>query len=107
MKYKIGEQVIFDKDIVLESIMGKKTVYKKGTKAIVCSNKWLRLPDGTFWSDWFGKDNVVNGYATENIAREVANHLRKYFNLDEMLDDYEESVEKFIDEIDIALDDIL
>ena len=52
------------------------------------------------------EDSEVKGYDARGISEYLYTHLRNRFEIDEMLENYDDTKEKFIEEIEYALSDI-
>ena len=53
-----------------------------------------------------GEDVEVKWYDTNGLAEYLYLHLRNHFEIDEMLEGYDDTKERFIEEIKYALEDI-
>lgn len=107
MKYNIGEMLILEEDLELESCFGNKKLKKKGTKRFVSANK--KMP-GLLYLDGkiqlLPKDIEIEGYSVEGISEWLYIWLKNAFPLDEFFDDYEIGKEEFKDKIAEALEEL-
>jgi hypothetical protein len=106
MIYKIGQILTSNTDVEVEkALSGEKVVIPKGNKIIIGADKFAHhirngmiqpLPEGT----------EVKGYDAKGIAEYLYAKLSCMFAIDEMLEEYEQTEEEFINEIEYFLDDI-
>lgn len=109
MKLKIGQEVEITQDFEIEAeLSGKKVLVKKGDRGFVDSRGRIHYTSGNaIGKIQLLKDSEVKGYDTENIAEMIFNRLKRVFDIDEFLDDYDISKDDFINEVDDVLMDIL
>ena len=106
---KIGQEIIVKEDFKINTIVSDKVkTVKKGDKGYLDSKGFLHLVNGA------GKGKIVNvegievkDYDHENIANIIFGRLNNYFNLDEMLENEDIDSERFKEEIEDVLMDIL
>ena len=48
----------------------------------------------------------IHGYDASGIAEYLYTYLRNHFEIDEMLEEYEDTKERFMEEIEYALEEI-
>lgn len=53
-----------------------------------------------------GEGAEVKGYDCQGIAEYLYCYFRNYFEIDEMLEGYDDTKERFMEEIECALDEI-
>ena len=103
MKYKIGQILTSNQDTEVEkALSGEKVVIPKGNKIIIGElahhlRTGMIQPLGTA---------EVEGYDSEGLAEYLLFVLKAHFPIDEMLEDYEISERRLLDEIEYAFDDI-
>lgn len=106
---EIGQEIIVKEDFKINTTVSDKVkTVKKGDKGYLDSKGFLHLVNGA------GKGKIVNvegievkGYDHENIASMIFGRLSNYFNLDEMLENEGIDSERFKEEIEDVLSDIL
>jgi hypothetical protein len=104
-KYKKGQILVAKMDLELElSISGEKEVIKKGSKAIVGFDGDLHHYNGMIQG--FADDVKIEGYSGSGLTEYIYDRLNGIFQLDDMLEDYEITKERFCDELVYILDDI-
>lgn len=109
IKLKIGQEFVIAEDFETKTCLSKTTVIvKKGTKGIVDSRKFIRLLSREHYGKMLplGEDFTLEGYDTENIAKQIYERLKNQYNIDEFLDGYDTDPKEVIEEIDDVLDDI-
>uniref|UniRef100_A0AAU8B745 Uncharacterized protein n=1 Tax=Dulem virus 39 TaxID=3145757 RepID=A0AAU8B745_9CAUD len=106
MGYKIGQILTSNQDIEVEkALSGEKVVIPKGNKIIIgADNLAHHIRNGMIQP--LGDDAEIKGYDTEGIAEYLYTYLRCHFEIDEMLEGYDDTKERFIDKISFALDEI-
>lgn len=106
MSYKIGQILTSNQDIEVEKALSEeKVIIPKGNKIIIGADKLVHhLKNGMIQP--LAKDLQVEGYDCNGIAEYLYMHLRNHFEIDEMLDMYEDTKDRLIEEIEYALDDI-
>lgn len=106
MEYKIGQILTSNQDVEVEkALSGEKVLIPKGTKIIIgADNLAHHIKNGMMQP--LGNNIVVKGYDTEGIAEYLYTYLRCHFEIDEMLEEYDDTKERFIEEISFALDEI-
>lgn len=106
---RIGQEIIVKEDFKINTIVSDKVkTVKKGDKGYLDSKGFMHITTGN------GRGKIVNvegievkGYDYENIASMIFGRLSNYFNLDEMLENEDIESERFKDEIEDVLMDIL
>lgn len=106
MEYKIGQILTPDQDVEVEkALSGEKVVIPKGNKIIIgADNLAHHIKNGMIHP--LGDSVVVKGYDVEGIAEYLYTHLRCRFPINEMLEEYDDTKKRFIEEISFALDEI-
>lgn len=106
MEYRVGQILTSKEDVEVEKeLSGKKVVIPKGNKIIIgADNLAHHIRNGMMQP--LPKDSEVNGYDASGIAEYLYTYLRNHFEIDEMLEGYDETKERFIEEIEYALEDI-
>ena len=106
MEYKIGQILTSKTDLVVEkALTDEKITVPKGNKVIIGADK-LAHHIKTGMIQPLGDDAKVKGYDTTGIAEYLYMYLRNHFEIDEMLEGYDDTKERFVEEIEYALDDI-
>ena len=109
MKYKIGQEILIKENFEIGTIVsGNIMTVKQGDRGYVDSKGFLHLVNGE------GKGKIVNvegmevaSYHHENISKMIFARLCNYFNLDEMLENEDIDIDRFKEEIEDVLIDIL
>lgn len=106
MEYRIGQILTSNKDIEVEmELSGEKKIIPKGNKIIVGADKLAHhIVDGMIQS--FSEGTEIKDYDANGLAEYLYMYLRNHFAIDEMLDDYDDTKERFIEEIEYALEEI-
>ena len=110
MKYKIGEEIGFSKEFVIESALGgNKLTVKEGDRGFLDSRGHIHYTTGQARGKIhsLGKEIEVKGYDYESIAKMIFKRLKNQFMLEEHLEEYKISEKDFIAEIEDILSDIL
>ena len=106
MKYKIGQILKTSKDQVLYKALSEEPEeIKKGTRIIIGPDKFAHYLRGMMIQP-LGEDAVVEGYDVEGLAEFLYLWLRTHFNIDEMLESYDDTEKDFIECIAEALEEI-
>lgn len=106
MKYKIGQILISKVDTEIEyELSGETVVIPKGNRVIIGADK-LAHHFKNHVIQPLQKDAEVDGYDCKGIAEYLYMHMRNHFEIDVMLEDYDDSKERFVEELEHALDDI-
>lgn len=105
-KYKIGQYLIANQDIVIEREMsGEKVIVPKGSKVVIGADKMAHhLRDGSIQA--LAKDAVVDGYDTHGIAEWIYCYLRSQYGIDYMLEDNDCTKYDLMESIENALEEI-
>lgn len=107
MEYKIGQILTSNQDIEIEkALSGEKVIIPKGNKIIIGADK-LAHHIKTGMIQPLGEGTEVKGYDGAGIAEYLYICLRNHFEIDEMLDGYDDTKEHFIEELEYALEEIL
>ena len=106
MEYKIGQILTSNCDVEVEkALSGDKVIIPKGNKIIIGADMFAHhIRNGMIQP--LAKDAVVKGYDSEGIAEFLYTWIGKYFPLEEMLDGYDITEKEFIEEIEVALNEI-
>lgn len=106
MIYKIGQILTSKADVEVEmALSGEKKVIPKGNKIIIGADKFAHhIRNGMIQP--LGEDAEVKGYDAEGLAEYLYIWLKNHFPIDEMLENYDEEKEKFVAELECALDEI-
>lgn len=103
--YKIGQELIVSQDIEVETaLLGEKKVIKKGSKSYIRPNDQLLYSNGMI--QHIGYPHKIEGYDCRGIAKFVTNFLSRRSELPSMLEEYDETVEGFMELIEEALEEI-
>lgn len=106
MKYQIGQILTSKVDTEIEkALSGERVKIPKGNKIIIGADKFAHH-FRTGHIQPLQKDDEVDGYDCKGIAEYLYMYLRNHFEIDEMLENYEDTKERFIEELKYALDDI-
>lgn len=105
MEYKIGQILVSKEEQVLEkALSGEKEIIPKGSKVIIGADKMAHhIRTGMMQPLGEAK---LHGYDTKGIAEYLCICLKKHFEIDEMLEGYNDTEEHFIEEIECALEEI-
>lgn len=104
--YNIGEKLVFTKDTKQEKVFNKKIIVKQGTPVFVGADKTplVHYLNGDIQ---LLKDNSeIKGYSATGIAEWIYEWLSRNFPIDEMLEEYDETKEKFIENISDSLEEL-
>lgn len=106
IEYKIGQILTSKEDVEVEKALSEeKVVIPKGNKIIIgADNLAHHIKTGMIQP--LGENIEVKGYDASGIAEWIYTYLRCHLPLDEMLEDYDETKETLIEEIECALDEI-
>ena len=106
MEYKIGQILTSTEDVEVEkALSNEKVIIPKGNKVIIGADKLAHhIKNGMMQP--LAEDSEVKGYDARGISEYLYTHLRNRFEIDEMLENYDDTKEKFIEEIEYALSDI-
>lgn len=104
--YKIGQQVILEKDTPVECmITNEKQVLRAGTRGYIDSKGRLRVNSRLIVC--LQEDIQLKGYATREIARRLYQQLNSEFYLGELLEDEDIPKEEVIEVIEFTLASLL
>ena len=106
MEYRVGQILISKENVEVEkALSGDKVVTPKGNKIIIgADNLAHHIRNGMIQP--LSEDSEVKGYDASGIAEYLYIYLRNHFNIDEMLEDYDDTKERFVEEIEYALEEI-
>lgn len=106
MKYKIGQILTSKVETEIEkTLSGEKVRIPKGNKIIIGADKLAHhFKNGYIQS--LPKDDEVDGYDCSGIAEYLYTYMSNHFEIDEMLESYDDTRERFIEELEYALDEI-
>lgn len=106
---KIGQEITVKEDFKINTTISDKVItVKKDDKGFVDSQGFLHLTTGNGRGKIVKIDDIeVRGYDHENMARMIFGRLSNYFNLGEMLENEDIDSERFKEEIEYVLMDIL
>lgn len=104
--YKIGQILTSKKDVEVEMALSEeKVLIPKGNKVIIGPDKLAHhIRDGMMQP--LQKDVEVSEYDTAGLAEYLCIWLKNHFPLDEMLEDYDSSINEFKQAIEFALNEI-
>lgn len=108
MKFSIGDVFEVTEDYKAKAVLSNEGVsIPKGEKIIIGADK-LAHHIGSGMISPIGKDSIVDGYNAEGIAKYICLFLRSHlaFDLDEMLEGYDFTMNELADEIQYALEEI-
>lgn len=106
MEYKIGQILTSKKDVEVEkALSGEKVIVPKGNKIIIGADKFAHhIRNGMIQPLQEGSE--VKGYDASGIAEYLYIYLRNHFEIDDMLENYDDTKERFMEEIEYALEEI-
>lgn len=106
MEYKVGQILTSKEDVEVEkALSGEKVIIPKGNKIIIGADKLAHhIRNGILQP--LPEDSEVNGYDASGIAEYLYIYLRNHFEIDEMLEGYDDTKERFMEEIEYALEEI-
>lgn len=106
---KIGQEVLVKEDFKINTIVSDKVItVKEGDKGFLDSKGLMHVTTGKGRGKIVKIDDIkVKGYDHENIASMIFGRLSNYFNLDEILENEDIDSERFKEEIEDLLSDIL
>lgn len=106
---KIGQEVLAKEDFKINTIVSDKVItVKEGDKGFLDSKGLMHVTTGKGRGKMVKINDIkVKGYDHENIASMIFGRLSNYFNLDEILENEDIDSERFKEEIEDLLSDIL
>lgn len=106
MEYKIGQIIESKRDVEVEkALSGEKVIIPKGNKIIIGADHLAHhIKNGMIQP--LSKNTTVKGYDANGIAEYLYTYLRCHFPLDEMLEDHDNTKDRFIEEIGFGLNEI-
>lgn len=106
MKYKVGQILTSKEDVEVEkALSGEKVIIPKGNKIIIGADK-LAHHIRTGMMQPLSEEPEIQGYDASGIAEYLYIYLRNHFEIDEMLEGYDDTKERFMEEIEYALEEI-
>ena len=106
MEYKVGQILTSKEDVEVEkALSGEKVTIPKGNKIIIGADK-LAHHIRTGMMQPLPEDSEIQGYDASGIAEYLYTCLRNYFEIDDMLEGYDDTKERFMEEIEYALEEI-
>ena len=106
MKYKVGQILTSKEDVEVEkALSGEKVTIPKGNKIIIGADK-LAHHIRTGMTQPLSEDSEIQGYDASGIAEYLYTYLRNRFEIDEMLEGYDDTKERFMEEIEYVLEEI-
>lgn len=109
MKKQIGEKIVILEDFTIEGFLGGSSKQiKKGDEGFIDSEGLLHYTTGEAHGCIQKVTDVeLEGYATDNIAKLIFEHISHRFGFKEFLEGYEIEDSQVIDEIEYILSEIL
>ena len=106
MEYRVGQILTSKEDVEVEkALSGEKVIIPKGNRIIIgADNLAHHIRNGMMQP--LPKESEVKGYDASGIAEYLYIYLRNHFEIDEMLEGYDDTKERFMEEIEYALEDI-
>lgn len=108
MEFRIGDVFEVTEDYKAKLVLSdEEETIPKGEKVIIGADK-LAHHIGSGMISPIGEDSTVEGHNAEGIAKYICLFLRSHlaFDLDEMLDEYDHTINDLADEIQYALEEI-
>lgn len=104
--YKIGQILTSNQEVEVEmALSGEKVIIPKGNKIIIGPDKFAHhIRNGMMQP--LQETAELSGYDTIGLAEYLYIWLKSHFPIDEMLEEYDSSANKFKQEIEVALDEI-
>ena len=98
-KYKIGQEIIIDKDKKIESVLGNTVIdVKKGDKALITRNSIKFLTGEARGKIMLLEKEKIEGFDMDNIIKRIAKNV--YYELGQYVFD------EFLEEMDLSLKDV-
>lgn len=106
MEYRVGQILTSKEDVEVEkALSGEKVIIPKGNKIIIgADNLAHHIRNGVMQP--LPEESEVKGYDASGIAEYLYIYLRNHFEIDEMLEGYNDNKERFMEEIEYALEEI-
>ena len=106
MKYKIGQILTVKRDFNVEmAFSDEKRTILKGAKIIIGPDRLAHHLIGDYIQP-LAEDAELDGYDTHGIAEYLYQCISQHFPIDDMLEQYNDTKERFVEELECALDDI-
>ncbi len=105
--YCIGQKLIFREDTKQIKGFGSEVMIKKGTPVFVGADR--RMPFAHYLNgdiQKIGDDVEVKGYSVTGLAEWLYEYVSREIPLDDMLEDYDETKERFMDVVADALEEL-
>ncbi|MGL5328953.1 MAG: hypothetical protein ACRDD7_06770 [Peptostreptococcaceae bacterium] len=109
---KIGQEIIVKEDFEVTTLIGGKALtVKKGDKAFLDSKGLANIITGEARgkvSNLYNNPNKnkMDGYDHANISKLIFTRLKNYFDMEDMLNEYEIADDDIIEQIEDVLMDI-
>lgn len=106
MEYKIGQILTSSQEVEVEkALSGEKVIIPKGNKIIIGADHLAHhIKNGMIQP--LSKNITVKGYDANGMAEYLFTYLSFHFPLDEMLENYDDTKDRFIEEIESGLNEI-
>ena len=106
MEYKVGQILTSQEDVEVEkALSGEKVIIPKGDKIIIGADRLAHhIRNGMMQP--LPEDSEVKGYDASGIAEYLYTCLRHHFDIDGMLEDSDDTKERFMEEMEYALEEI-
>ncbi len=101
--YGIGQMLQYENDEEVERCFGKKELIKKGTRVFAGADGFCHYLNGNMQKF---ADVKIEGYSVSGLSEWIYIFLRNRFEIDEMLDNYEQEPSDFKEEIMNALEEL-
>lgn len=105
--YSIGQKLTLKEDIEVEGCFGTKKKYKKGMSGFIGADSKL---NAVHWANGdiqlLGDYVERRGYSVSGIAEWIYDYVSRELPIDEMLEDYDETKETFMESIADALEEL-
>ena len=107
MIYNIGQKFVVKEDTEVEGCFGTKKTVKKGTGIYVTASQerpMVIYDNGNI--QMLPEDAEVKGFSAEGISEFICNYLFRRFNIQDMLEDYDQTKREFQETIIEALEEL-
>lgn len=105
--YSIGQKLTFKEDAELEKGFGAKVTVKKGTAIFIGADSkrsFAHYLNGDIQP--LSENSEVKGYSVSGLAEWIYEWVSRELPLDEMLEDYDETKERFVESVADALEEL-